>query len=69
MLCDILLISPNDISREGLSHILISEHFNIVGSFNCISEIGDSELPFGLLAAVDFTASDLQVDSVQQLKV
>ena len=68
MFCDILLISPNDISREGLSHILVSEHFNIVGSFNSISEIDGSELPFGLLAAVDFSASDLQVDSVQQLK-
>lgn len=68
MICDIILVSPNDIARAGLSQILASEHFNIVGSFASISEVADLELPFGILVAVDFCGSDHQVDSVHQLK-
>lgn len=68
MICDIILVSPNDIARAGLSQILASEHFNIVGSFASISEVDESELPFGLLVAVDFCGSDHQVDTVQKLR-
>lgn len=68
MFCDICLISPNDIMREGLAHILKSEEFNIVGSFNSINEIGEYELPSGLLVAVDIVESEIQVDSVMMLK-
>lgn len=68
MTCDIILVSPNDISREGLSQILKSEHFNLVGSFASISEFSESELPIELLVAVDFCEFDHQVDTIQQLK-
>jgi two-component system, NarL family, nitrate/nitrite response regulator NarL len=68
MFCDILLISPNDISREGLSHILNSEQFNIFGYFNSVSDIVDTELPLGILVVVDFSESDQQEDSIQLLR-
>jgi two-component system nitrate/nitrite response regulator NarL len=62
------LISPSDISREGLSHILKSEQFNIVGSYNGISEIEDSALHHDALAVVDCPAGDDQLESVELLK-
>ena len=68
MICDIILVSHNDVARAGLSQILAAENFNIVGSFASISEVGQTELPAGSLVAVDFSASDHQLDAIQQLK-
>jgi two-component system nitrate/nitrite response regulator NarL len=66
MLYDACLISPNEISREGLSYILESRQFNIVGSYNTSGETSD--LGPDVLVVVDFPNAEDQLGEIVQLK-
>jgi two-component system, NarL family, nitrate/nitrite response regulator NarL len=66
MLYDACLISPNEISRDGLSYILQSKQFNIIGSFSSVSEV--SVLMPDVLAVVDFPSTEDQLEAIEQLK-
>lgn len=66
MLYDACLISPSEISREGLSYILKSKQFNITGLYSNVAEISD--LSPDALAVVDFPNVDDQLGAVVQLK-
>jgi two-component system nitrate/nitrite response regulator NarL len=63
---DACLVSPNEISRDGLSFILKAKQFSIIGSYNCVSEI--SSLSPDVLAVVDFPDAGDQLEAIEELK-
>lgn len=69
MFQDVCLISPCDISREGLSNILQSEGFKVVGSFQDINEVDPDCVGPKVIAVVDCPDASEQSDTIDRLKV
>jgi two-component system, NarL family, nitrate/nitrite response regulator NarL len=67
MLYDACLISPNEISRDGLSFILESKQFNIIGSFSRVGEV--STLLPDVLVVIDIPEVEDQLEAIVQLKM
>lgn len=68
MINDVCLISPNDISREGLGFILKAEQFNIIGSYQGLPGIDQGLGDVEFLAIVDYPDPSDQADVAQQVK-
>jgi two-component system nitrate/nitrite response regulator NarL len=64
MYLDLCLISPSDISREGLSNILSQDGFSIVGSFRDAAEFDTEGLDQNVLVVVDHPSSEDQQDCI-----
>ena len=68
MFQDVCLISPCDISREGLSNILRSEGFSIVGSYQHVTEVNVSEMGAKVVVLADCPTVEEQSDTVERIK-
>lgn len=68
MFQDVCLISPCDISREGLSNILRTEGFSIVGSYQDVAEVSAGETGAKVVVLVDCPTVDEQSDTVELIK-
>lgn len=68
MSSNVCLICANDISREGLAHILRSEGFNVLATFEGIESIGQEDLVSDTLLVLDCPASSDQPAEVQSIK-
>lgn len=68
MFQDVCLISPCDISREGLSNILLSEGFRVTGSFQDVDEVGAASVGPDVIALVDCANGRDQSDAIDRLK-
>lgn len=68
MFQDVCLISPCDISREGLSNILRSEGFSIVGSYQDVAEVSVGETGAKVVVLVDCPTADEQSETVELIK-
>ncbi len=66
---DLCLISPNDISREGLSHILNSAGFNIVATMQNVGELPGKALDDDFIALIDCPHAGEQYDAIDQVKL
>lgn len=64
MYLDLCLISPSDISREGLSNILSQDGFSIVGSFRDADEFDVEGLDQNVLVVVDHPSSEDQQNCI-----
>lgn len=62
------LVSPNDISREGLCNIFSNDGFEIVGACRSVVEVDQSEDDDQFLVVVDFHSPNDQVNAVKELK-
>lgn len=62
---EICLVCPNDISREGLSHILESEDFHVINSFENIDEISDTSSLSDALFIIDCISPEEQPRAVE----
>lgn len=65
---DVCLVSECEITREGLSNILKSEGFNVIGSFGAISELEESEFESEFFLVLDGIAASDQSQSIRELK-
>jgi len=67
MITDVCLVSPNDISREGISRILESDGFNIVGNARSIAALSSQDLSEDCLYLIDFGNSDKLLEGVEYI--
>lgn len=65
---DLCIISPHDISREGLLYILRSDGFNIVGSFQTVSDMANENLSGDFMAVIDLPDPAVQLEALAQIK-
>ncbi len=63
---NLCLISPSDISREGLSSILRNEGFTIVGSFQSVADLRVESRCDPVVVVIDDHASAVLIDMIEQ---
>lgn len=68
MLNDLCLVSPNDISREGLSYIFSNDGFEVFETCSHVLEIEDDRREDQFLAVIDFLTPQEQVAAVTSIK-
>lgn len=68
MTCDLCLICPQDISREGLQSILSSDGFNIVHSCRSLTDLVDANIDSDFLAVIDLNDPDSELQAIESLR-
>jgi two-component system nitrate/nitrite response regulator NarL len=64
----VCLISPDDPSREGLSHVLHAEGFDVIGSFRSVAEVSVKVLGADVLAILDWQGVGEQSKAIAELQ-
>jgi two-component system nitrate/nitrite response regulator NarL len=64
----VCLVSPNEISREGLAHLMRSEHFDVFCSLATTDDIPDSSTASPFLAVVDEPNAGRQQTVVEDIQ-
>ncbi len=63
----VCLVSPNDFSREGVSHFLRSDGFELVFTCATVEDISSIESPENYLIIIDLQEPAAQADAVEEL--
>jgi two-component system nitrate/nitrite response regulator NarL len=66
---DLCLVSPQDISREGLHKILCSDGFNIICSVADVTDLIDKKIDPNFLVVIDISNPNAQLEAVEKVTV
>lgn len=67
MSSDICLISQNDISREGLHHILSADNFNVIMSCGHAKRVAESALDADFSAVIDLPDQAARMEAIDEI--